>query len=224
MSVPQNLKAVILDCDGILFDVNKEKSQAFVETVKSYPEEVVALFLREHQATGGVSRYEKFAWFFNELCPSENPKKDIDQALKIYAAIVQKAYQQKSPVRDAERFVRTLFGRFPIFVASGSDQDELRAVFEYHDFDGYFAEILGSPEKKIDNVRKIMNTYHLSPDELIFIGDGGGDYQTTLKLELPFIYLAEMAEWRPSDEDLQLHPHMVLRESWQDILEDFNVQ
>ncbi len=224
MSVPQNLKAVILDCDGILFDVNKEKSQAFVETVKSYPEEIVELFLREHQATGGVSRYEKFAWFFNELCPSENPRKDIDQALKIYAAIVQKAYQQKSPVEDAKYFVKSLFGRVPIFVASGSDQEELRTVFQYHDFDSYFTEILGSPVKKLDNVKKIMNTYHLSSENIVFIGDGGGDYQTTLKLEMPFIYLAEMAEWRPSAQEQHLHSRMVLRESWQDILEDFNVQ
>jgi phosphoglycolate phosphatase-like HAD superfamily hydrolase len=224
MVVPQKLKAVILDCDGVLFDVNREKSLAFAETVKSYPKKIVDVFVKEHQATGGVSRYEKFARFFNDLCPSDNPKKDIELALKTYADIVQKAYRKKKPVLDAEYFVKALFGRIPIFVASGSDQEELRAVFEYHRFHQYFVEIFGSPVKKIDNVNKIISEHELAADDVLFIGDGGGDYQTTLALGLPFIYLGEMAEWRPSPDDLQRHPQMWIKETWKDVLEDFNVQ
>ena len=224
MVIPTNPKAVIFDCDGVLFDVNREKSLAFAEAVKAYPKDAVDVFVRQHQATGGISRYEKFAWFFNDLCPSDNPDKDVACALNTYADIVKKAYRKKKPVLHAEHFVKAHFKRTPLFVASGSDQEELRAVFEYHRFHQYFVEIFGSPMKKIDNVKKIMSEHELAADEVLFIGDGGGDYQTTLALGLPFIYLGEMAEWRPSPDDLQRHPHMWIKETWKDVLEDFNVQ
>ena len=104
------VKALILDCDGVLFDINEAKTLAFEETVKDYPDDKVALFVENHRKTGGVSRYEKFSWFFKELCPSSQPDQDIQKALLTYGDIVQRAYRQIKPVALAVRFVQKMSG------------------------------------------------------------------------------------------------------------------
>ena len=119
--------------------------------------------------------------------------------------------------------VRFLKEKVPVFVASGSDEEELRAVFRDHEIIQYFAGVYGSPAKKIENIRKIMAQRNVAPEEVLFVGDGGGDYQATRALDVPFIYLGEMAEWEPSEEEQKQHPFCTPMSSWDEILEFFNV-
>ena len=63
------VKALILDCDGVLFDINEAKTLAFEETVKDYPDDKVALLLK----TIGkqvVSHDMRSFHGFSRACPS----------------------------------------------------------------------------------------------------------------------------------------------------------
>ncbi len=223
MSFPTQYKAVILDCDGVVFDINREKSNAFREAVADYPEDKVSEFVKMHQATGGISRYEKFRYFFTELCPSVNTEASIQNALDRYAQIVQAAYGAIHPHPSALQLVQYCQNQCPVFIASGSDQEELRGVFQIHGITSLFAGIFGSPTPKQHNVEMILQENNLNPDEVIFVGDGGGDYQVTLELGLPFLFLGEMAEWEPSPEQIRTHPNLSMMPLWQDVLEYFHV-
>ena len=111
----------------------------------------------------------------------------------------------------------------PVFVASGSDKKNSGLFLSSMSLN-YFTQILGSPISKTKNVQTLFSEYNFQPEDVIFIGDGGGDYQTTMTLKLPFIYLAAMSEWRPSQGEIDAHPKMWVRRDWQEIMEDFNVQ
>lgn len=214
---------LILDCDGVIFDVNRQKTEAFAEALSGCPSDRVAFFVKMHQETGGVSRYEKFRHFFTELHPVHDAETAIQHALNAYAAIVQKAYRELNPHPSAIKLCQFLKEKVPVFVASGSDEEELRAVFRDHEIIQYFAGVYGSPTKKIENIRKIMAQRNVAPEEVLFVGDGGGDYQATRALDVPFIYLGEMAEWEPSEEEQKQHPFCTPMSSWDEILEFFNV-
>ena len=65
------VKALILDYDGVLFDINEAKTLAFEETVKDYPDDKVALLLK----TIGkrvVSRYRSFHGFSKSCVRARN--------------------------------------------------------------------------------------------------------------------------------------------------------
>ena len=223
MVTEKQYKAIVLDCDGVVFDVNQQKSEAFVKAVAQHPPEIISAFIKRHKETGGVSRYEKFRYFYTELCPSDDTEEAIEAALVKYARIVKEAYRQILPHPSALAFAKHFFGRLPVFIASGSDQEELRDVFRFHSISPMFQGVYGSPTVKQKNVEKILSDNNLVPEEVVFVGDGGGDYRVTFDLGMPFVYLGEMAEWKPSPTQVEDHPNINIFFSWRDVLEYFHV-
>ena len=61
------LRCLVFDCDGVLLDSVPAKTQAFARLARPYGQEAEKRFVQFHQSHGGVSRYEKFAWFFREI-------------------------------------------------------------------------------------------------------------------------------------------------------------
>ena len=59
--------AIILDCDGVILDSNKLKSQIMCQTVAEYGPLITEKFINYHQANGGLSRYKKFDFFLRNI-------------------------------------------------------------------------------------------------------------------------------------------------------------
>ena len=74
-----------------------------------------------------------------------------------------------------------------LFVASGSDQNELREVMRVRDLDNYFVDIFGSPKKKSDIVAGITFDY----PKTIMIGDAMSDLQAAQSSGIEFIFMAQ---------------------------------
>jgi phosphoglycolate phosphatase-like HAD superfamily hydrolase len=197
------LSAVIMDCDGVIFDSNIPKTRAFGHALASYPEAAVETFLDYHRSYGGVSRYAKFEHFFSALVDIDEPEKATLLALESYASAVQNAYRQLQPRSEALTFASQMGGKSKVFVVSGSDEKELRNVFRHHGIDAGFAEIFGSPTSKTEHVQRILprNT----TERMLLVGDGRADLEAALAVDAHFIFLAEMSEWK--DADLHIRQH-----------------
>ena len=96
-SVVETAACVFLDCDGVIFDVNAAKTAAFRRALTDYPEPLVEALVDYHVRHGGISRYEKFRWFFQELHPSSNVEAEVARASERFAAIVRDAYGRSAP-------------------------------------------------------------------------------------------------------------------------------
>ena len=57
---------LILDCDGVIFDSNQFKSQAFRKVFNTYYPEMVDDFILFHESNNGLSRREKIIQFFKK--------------------------------------------------------------------------------------------------------------------------------------------------------------
>ena len=63
----QDYDIFIFDCDGVILDSNKLKSDAFRQALEYEPEEMVEELVRYHKLNGGISRYEKFNYFYKSI-------------------------------------------------------------------------------------------------------------------------------------------------------------
>jgi phosphoglycolate phosphatase-like HAD superfamily hydrolase len=102
---------------------------------------------------------------------------------------------------------------------SGADQEELRGVFARK---GLAFPVLGSsnssggPRTKLDHLRDLLAGRPGSA--ALFVGDGGGDFQVAQALGIPFVYLAEMSEWREGRAVVAAAANAWIAESWSELL------
>ncbi len=62
-----NYKTILWDFDGVIMDSMPVRDKGFEIVLKNYPQEQVALLMEYHRNNGGLSRYNKFRYFFEEI-------------------------------------------------------------------------------------------------------------------------------------------------------------
>ncbi len=215
---PREFALVVLDCDGVVFDVNEAKTLAFFDALDGYPEAPRRALMDHHRRHGGVSRYEKFFYFFDTLHP---PAGDVDaevaRAAARFAELVRAAYSAASLRLEALDFAARV-GPASIAVVSGADEAELRAIFRDFALEARFPEVYGSPRGKVEHVERLLAERGLGAGDALFIGDGGGDYQAARATGVPFAFLAEMSEWRGAEAALAADPAVDIVPAWADLL------
>ncbi len=139
----------IFDCDGVILNSNTIKNQAFRETLKDEKSSLIEEFIKYHQKNGGVSRYEKFLFFYQKMKQSKQYKKDTKIALSKFSTLVQKELIKSQYVPGAIDYIQKLYNlNKKLYVVSGGDQNELNVVFSAKKIDYFFKKILGSPTTK----------------------------------------------------------------------------
>ena len=185
----------IFDCDGVILDSNKFKSNAFAEAVPNEPPDLVAEFVQYHKQNGGISRYEKFRYYFEEIKKQVEAEAEIDKALNNFAAIVSEGLLKCNYIPGVVEIIRELFNlNKRLFVVSGSDEKELIQVFKKRGIDYYFKKIYGSPSSKAENTKKVISAMNKSKKGLFF-GDSNSDYNASKKFGLDFVFVKGCSEW-----------------------------
>ena len=183
-------KLIIFDCDGVLMDSNQMKIHAFRQALMDYPKSATALFSDYQARNFGRSRYALFQQFFDFL---GRPPQDgeVDNLINAYALIVRKAYLDVPLTPGCLETLTQLQGQIPLYVASGSDQEELRWVFEQRELSGLFAGIYGSPQKKADIV---TNLNGIDGKRALLVGDAVADFQAAQTAPAcDFVYMREFS-------------------------------
>lgn len=191
-------KCWVFDCDGVLLDSNRVKSEAFYTTALPYGEKAAQRLLDYHQAHGGVSRFHKFEYLFRDILGRKFFRTNLEEALENYARI-----SRDGVLKAAEApGLRNLLGRLRdlgvrLFVVSGGLQSELREVFKERGLDAYFENIFGSPDTKDDILtRELAKGAILLP--ALFLGDSRYDYEAAQRggLDFTFVYTwTEFKDW-----------------------------
>lgn len=188
-------KCWVFDCDGVLLDSNRVKSDAFYETALPFGEAAAAALLAYHQEHGGVSRFLKFEHLFANILKLSEFQQDLEDALARFAKISREGIL-KAPeapgLRDLLGALRQRGARN--FVVSGGMQDELRDVFRARGLDQYFETIFGSPDNKDEILtRELAKGTITSP--AVFIGDSRYDYEAASHHGIDFIFASDWSEF-----------------------------
>lgn len=211
-------RAMFLDCDGVIFDSNGFKLEAMRRVLAEYPEAVrerMAVYWRDN---GGMSRHAKFEHFFGNIVQSDDVEARVQDAVERFREHSLAGYLEVAPLPGALSFARFV-GRDRLYVVSGAEQDELREVFRLKGIAGLFAEILGSPERKLKLVEGVLKRHGVPAHEALLVGDGARDYEVCQRLGMPFVFLNEHSDWDRAREVLGADPRITWADSWSEVLE-----
>lgn len=191
----EGISTAVFDCDGVLLDSNRVKTDAFRDAVAEEASDLVEQFITYHQTHGGVSRYEKFRHFFTEIAPAEDPDAAVAAALSRYADVVRRALGVCPTIPGVIDCLDALAARgVPMYVVSGGDQTELCEVFAARGLDGYFRRICGSPTPKRDHMEALAAADCLVPP-VIYFGDARLDLELAEAFGARFVFVSGVSEW-----------------------------
>ena len=185
----------VFDCDGVILESNLLKTIAFENSLSEYPDEKVFNFIKYHKSNGGVSRYKKFEYFFKEVMKIKDSDNLIKKALKNYESYVFEELLSCNFIPGVKRFLKYLKEiDKDIYVNSGSSEKELKEIFKLRKIDHFFKNVMGSPNTKKDNMKKII----LEREDFekgLFFGDSKLDLDIANQFSLSFIIVNGFSEW-----------------------------
>ncbi|MGM3216167.1 HAD family hydrolase [Pseudomonas sp. PhalM4] len=185
---------IVFDCDGVILDSNRVKTEAFRRAASPYGKEAADALVNYHVANGGVSRYKKFDYFLEKLAPKDIQGPDLQELLDNYAQEV-KAGLLSCKIASALPELRALNPLARWVVASGGDQSELRRVFEERRLIDFFdGGIYGSPDDKIDIVAREIASGNITFPALL-IGDSKYDHVVASENGLAFVFVSNWSEF-----------------------------
>lgn len=195
---------MVFDCDGVVLNSNKVKTEAFYLATLPYGEAAAQAMVDYHVANGGVSRYKKFAYFLEQIAPKHaeqrNPAEQapgLEVLLQAYAGYVREGLLSCEVAQGLEALrEQTLNARW--LIVSGGDQAELRDVFASRGIATWFnGGIFGSPDTKDEILTRELTSGNIQQPAL-FLGDSKYDHQAASAAGLDFVFLSgwsEVAGW-----------------------------
>ncbi|HAM34778.1 MAG TPA: HAD family hydrolase [Elusimicrobia bacterium] len=183
MKFPQS---VFFDCDGVILESVNIKTEAFRDLFSDTPEHGERM-TRFHLANLGVSRYDKFRYYYDEVLRRPMPEGEMERLDKEFSRLVFERILSCPMVEGAEEFFETHSRRCPMFIVSASPEPELRRIIEARGLSRHFAGVFGSPKSKTQNVRDAVGSRKLDPERCAFVGDAEADWKAAKETGIPFI-------------------------------------
>lgn len=181
---------IIFDCDGVLLDVNLLKCEAFGRAVEGYSSEIVEKFVDHCKKTFGVSRYVKFKEFLTDFAREKFQEDKYKILLNKYTKICKEIYGYADITPGSKQLLMELSSQNKnLYVASGSDEEELNKVFIDRNLSKYFSAIYGSPKTKLECTSILLKNH--PNKKAVFIGDALSDMKTAKEHGMDFIYMSK---------------------------------
>lgn len=216
-----NYKTIIFDCDGVVLNSNKVKTQAFYNTALAFGQAAAERLVKYHVERGGISRYKKFQWFIDNLNKEDlaqsKDQPNLDNLLSSYAAEVHKGLRS-CQIAEGLTELREKTKDSIWLIVSGGDQAELRELFAERDIAQFFdGGIFGSPDSK----EVIMNREREQGNiksPAVFIGDSQYDYTAVESVgDIDFIFVTDWSEFTNYRDFFADKEHLLIVNSLSDL-------
>ena len=172
------IKNIIWDFDGVILDSMPIRDYGFREIFKEFDKQLVEDFIIYHNTNGGLSRFHKIKYFYNEMLKKDISEEEIQNYAKQFTAIMkEQLINPKYLINETIEFIKHNHTKYNFHVASGSEHKELNYLCEKLDLSKYFLSINGSPTPKNDLVKNILEENNYNTNESILIGDSTNDYE-----------------------------------------------
>ena len=184
----EKYKYILWDFDGVIMDSMPIRNQGFIEVLRSYPDEQVAQLMNYHLANGGLSRYVKFRYFFENIRGEEVSDIRIQELADAFSKVMrEQLINPKMIYQEVIEFIEKNCQKYPMHIVSGSDGNELRYITERMDIAKYFQSIQGSPTPKKELVKNLIIEYNYPFQHCVLIGDSHNDLEAAEANNIAFI-------------------------------------
>ena len=191
---------IIFDFDGVLVESNEIRFNGFRKLFEGYPQGEIERLVSYAKANGGVSRYKKIEYFFNEIRQEPITGELVNQWAAKFSELVEQDIVEAKPVEGSLKFLEDYFSHFDFAIVSGSDQTELRRICEKRKIDHFFKIILGSPTEKKDNIATLLSNLNWRHDQSLYVGDSNNDLEAAKSNNLDFVgRYSGLIDWQNFD-------------------------
>ncbi len=211
----KDFQAFFFDFDGVLADSVEVKTKAFARLFEPFGPEVSAKVVDHHRRHSGVTRVDKFRHYYQEFLHQPLTEEELAELCKSFARLVVDEVVAAPEIPGAERFLRLLVEKLPLFVVSAAPEAELREIVESREWSGYFREVRGAPRSKRENLALLLQKYDLAAEHCLFFGDAEADYRAAQACGVRFIGIVP----GPGAPLLRAAPHIEWRRDFIEVVQ-----
>lgn len=183
-----SIKTIFFDFDGVIADSVDIKTKAFAKLFEGYGEEVVKKVVEHHLNHGGVSRYDKFRYYYQNLLSKKITDDEIGTLDKKFSEIVFNEVLKAPFIEGVIDFFNLCYEKKKaMFIVSATPQKEIEKIVKARGIDRYFREVVGSPPTKDENLTYLIKQYDIDPLKAVYFGDSPNDLEVAQKHLISFI-------------------------------------
>lgn len=184
----EKYKIIFWDFDGVIMDSMPVRRMGFEKTLEKFPKDQVQELLVFHDQNGGLSRYVKFRYFFNEIRNEKiTDKQVIELAASFCTIMLSLLIDENLLIKDSVEFIKQNWRKYEMHITSGSDGNELNKICNDLGLSQYFKSINGSPTPKIEIVKQLLRDHNYTKSDVVLIGDSKNDYDASIANDIDFV-------------------------------------
>ena len=160
-----------LDFDGVILDSMEIKTEAMRRVGEPFGPELRDRLVLYQRIEGGISRFEKFRWLYQEAYGREITDKEMAALSAQYLSHIDDALKHCPLLPGVLDVLTAWHGRVPIYVCSGAPQSELVVLLRERGLDRYFTAIRGYPPAKTPLLAGIIREAGVAASAVVMVGD-----------------------------------------------------
>lgn len=176
------------DFDGVIADSLDIKTRAFGDLFNRYGGDIAIRIMKYHKNNGGISRFEKFKYFYEKILDENINSKIINKLDKEYSSLVLGRVVDSSFIAGAMDFIKVLNRKGKAcFVISATPQKEINKIVRLKKINHLFRKVVGSPRTKSENLKNLLQDFRIVPGRCIYFGDAKSDYMAAKENRVFFV-------------------------------------
>lgn len=180
-------KVIFWDFDGVIMNSMPIRDKGFIHLFKNYPDEQVKQLLDFHHQNGGLSRYVKIRYFYEQILGKSITDEEVQKLANEFSTIMrQELINPDLLIPETMEFIKRNYKQKRFHIVSGSDQNELRYLCEQLGINPYFISVHGSPTPKKLLLKELLQSHQYAPSECLMIGDAINDFDAANENLIPF--------------------------------------
>ncbi len=171
------IENIIFDFDGVILDSMPIRDKGFRAILKDHSDAIVDEFMVYHRANGGLSRFHKLRYFYEEMLKESVSDEEIYHLADEFSQMMRETLADPSYlIEETMLFLDAKADLYNLHIASGSEESELKYLCSRLGVRHYFLSIHGSPTHKNELVKSILEENGYDKSKTILIGDSMNDF------------------------------------------------
>lgn len=178
---------MFFDLDGVILESSAVKTKAFAELFGHLTADQIKSITEYHLANAGISRFDKFTWVFESLLGKRLSSEQSQELGRRFSKIVLQQILDAPLVLGAKKTLMTLHGKIPLYLVSGTPQEELEFILMKRGLSHFFDGVYGFPHTKPAVVEQRLSYHAIAPECALLVGDGPSDYEAAATTGINFL-------------------------------------
>lgn len=182
----RGVRVVALDFDGVILESSRIKAEAYEALFREFEghQETIRAYQKEN---GGLPRRIQIAHVHAAILGRALSEVELDAWCGRYGSLVFGCVMRAPFVAGSLEFLRDHWGRYRLYLASATPEEELRTVVRERGIGPFFQDVRGSPQRKAEILRNICATEGCGAREMVFVGDSPSDRAAAEEARVSFI-------------------------------------